>query len=268
MTSSAPRPWQWPPHGTHHPGHVVSPTQAHEFPARPAGTARQRFAQSVPVTGIPPLRGAVPLCSTGPALILAPLCCRTRASPPVQRRSCSRRFAALRTPQRGRCLATRPVAGRRAGSVNSGQSNEPWSCRLVCAVLIKVISTLRNTRRERERPAGRRRPRSRLETGSRSPGLSASQAKPRPALHSTLDHRNRGVSLHPSRCRAPPRKPACPGGVSRRPGPASLRHVFTADRPGQAGCARVRRPPARGTRTDASMHQKSPPPRPPPPPPP
>ena len=37
----------------------------------------------------------------------------------VQRRSCSRQFAALRTPPPGRCLATRPAAGRRAGSVNS-----------------------------------------------------------------------------------------------------------------------------------------------------
>ena len=43
----------------------------------------------------------------------------------VQRRSCSRRFAARRTPPPGRCLATRPVTtgGRRAGSVNSGQNN-------------------------------------------------------------------------------------------------------------------------------------------------
>ena len=41
----------------------------------------------------------------------------------VQRRSCSRRFAALRTSPPGRCLATPPVAGRRAGSVNSGQND-------------------------------------------------------------------------------------------------------------------------------------------------
>ena len=40
----------------------------------------------------------------------------------VQRRSCSRRLAALRTPPPGRCLATQPVAGRRAGSVNYGQN--------------------------------------------------------------------------------------------------------------------------------------------------
>ena len=43
-TSSPPWPWRWPPHVTHHHGHVAFP--AHEFPARPAGSARVRFAQS------------------------------------------------------------------------------------------------------------------------------------------------------------------------------------------------------------------------------
>ena len=43
----------------------------------------------------------------------------------VQRRSCSRRFADLCTPPPGRC---RPVAGRWAGSVNSGQNGIPtWT---------------------------------------------------------------------------------------------------------------------------------------------
>ena len=51
-TSSAPWPWRWPPHVTHHHGHVASPTQAHEFPARPAGSAR---SASRIFSGIPPL---------------------------------------------------------------------------------------------------------------------------------------------------------------------------------------------------------------------
>ena len=64
------------------------------------------------------------MCSSGPAPVFASLCCRTRACL-VQRRSCSRRFVALRTPPPGRCLATRPVAGRQAGSVNSERQGDP-----------------------------------------------------------------------------------------------------------------------------------------------
>ena len=46
-TSSATWPSRWPPHVTHHHGHVTPPTQAHEFPVRLAGPesapGRQRF---------------------------------------------------------------------------------------------------------------------------------------------------------------------------------------------------------------------------------
>ena len=70
---------------------------------------------------------SLPLSPRGTALRARPGCARSSRSRMctcalVQRRSCSRRFAALRTPPPGRCLATRPVAGRRPGSVNSGQN--------------------------------------------------------------------------------------------------------------------------------------------------
>ena len=92
------------------PGYVAIPTQPHEFPAiaRPAGSARQLFAQGFRLSEVLKHRS----CS-----ILASLRSRTRACPLVQRRSCSRRFAALRTPPSGRHLATRPAAVRWAGSV-------------------------------------------------------------------------------------------------------------------------------------------------------
>ena len=58
-----------------------------------------------------------------------PLPARIDATPIfVQRRSCSRRLAALCTPSPGRCLATRPVAGLWAGSVNSGQNTRAPGC--------------------------------------------------------------------------------------------------------------------------------------------
>ena len=53
---------------THHHGHVASPTLAHEFPARPAGSASQRFAHIPRDSASLSLRGTVPMCSTGPAL--------------------------------------------------------------------------------------------------------------------------------------------------------------------------------------------------------
>ena len=71
-------------------------------PAKPA----PRFAH----IRIPPLWGTVPLCSTGPALSLLHSAA-ARVPALVQRRSCSRGFAALRTPSPGA-----------AGSVNSGQN--------------------------------------------------------------------------------------------------------------------------------------------------
>ena len=76
------------------------------------------------------------MCSSGPAPVFASLCCRTRAcpcqaadlavadSPPSARRSPS-----------GCSRATRPAAGRRAGSVNPGQNNVFISYTLITILL-------------------------------------------------------------------------------------------------------------------------------------
>ena len=109
-TSSAPWPWRWPPHVTHHHGHVASPTQAHEFPARPAGSARHRFAHIF--TAIHRHSAPLRYCAAVQHRSCSFPCFTLLPHALVQRRSCSRRFAALRTspPGRSGCPAT-PVGG-------------------------------------------------------------------------------------------------------------------------------------------------------------
>ena len=123
-TSSAPWPWRWPlltspittatvPQAT--------PKQAHEFPARPAGSARQRFAHIH--RDFASLRYCAALqrrpCSC-PCFTLLPHACLSLSSADLAVAD-SPLFARRRPAGRA---ATRPVAGQRAGSFNSEPNDD------------------------------------------------------------------------------------------------------------------------------------------------
>ena len=138
----------------------------------------------------------------------------------VQRRSCSRRFAALRTPSPGRCLATRPVAGRRPAPstpVKTGWTGPARSAVQVGGLLASKLRPGPATRRSTTN-----RPTSTIPPSSPSPRPPSSDGCSEPCLaavasaliHPTTFPPRRPGALFWRRARMPPR--AARSNVARR----------------------------------------------------